>query len=63
MACDEIRELEAGYESFAERRQTLNAPVVEKRIGPNLGRRIAYSRRAFLVQTHSQTCAKCNSKV
>jgi hypothetical protein len=63
MPCTEIKELEAGFERFGERRQRVCPTTTERRKDLGLGRRASYARQAFLVQMHRQNCRICKTSV
>jgi hypothetical protein len=56
MPCTEMRELEAAYNSFAERRHVAVKPTSNRRKMPTGWQR---TRAAYVMQIHRQTCAIC----
>jgi hypothetical protein len=59
MSCSEMKELEAGFTIYAERRQVVSLPRSERRM-VSIGRdRAGHARMAYVMQMHRQNCHEC----
>jgi hypothetical protein len=61
--CTEMKELQAGVDTFNERRVVLAPVNSERRIGSGLARRASYARLAYLIQMHRQKCRLCRGGI
>jgi hypothetical protein len=61
MPCREMKELETSLTKYAEKRQSLTAPNIERRKGSILGHRSRQARIACLMMMHRRTCTVCRS--
>jgi hypothetical protein len=61
MPCIEMKELEASFSRYAERRQKVVASPVERRKGFDLRCRATQARNAYLILVHRHNCAVCRS--
>jgi len=59
MACPEMKELEASYAGFSDRRQVTSRPLHERRKASTGGPRAGLARLAYLMQMHRLNCPKC----
>jgi hypothetical protein len=59
MPCTELKELEAVWSSYAERRFATVSIDSERRKGSARGYMPGQARIAYLMQAHRQNCTKC----
>jgi hypothetical protein len=58
MSCIHMRELEATYRNYAERRVLASHPTVERRV--SWGKhRLGQARMAYIMRKHLQNCSEC----
>jgi len=62
MSCIHLKELEATYSKYVERRVLTSRPTVERRASCGT-HRFGQARMAFIIRKHLQTCIECRKAV